>query len=190
MSASTNLCTRDNVKTYLGLSGTTHDSVIDDLIASASEAIENYCGRQFAVTSHTEYHDGQGSGSVVLQYRPVTAVSGVWDDPARDFEDDSLIESDDYVLDSEGGIIRLLSGATFSHGVRNVKVSYSAGYSAVPKDVTQACIMLIAAWFLRGREGADGLRGRTVEGVSQQFDAASLPGPVKDLLSPYREHTV
>lgn len=190
MSASTDLCTRDNVKTYLGLSGTTHDDVIDALISAASEAVENFCGRKFDVTAYTEYHHGGGASSVVLQRRPVTEVSGLWDDLARDFDDESLVDSDDYVLDSESGIIHLLWGAAFSDGVRNVKVSYSAGYSSVPDDVAHACVMLVAAWFHRGREGADGLGSRAVEGVSQQFDPKSPPEPVREILAAYREHTV
>ena len=189
MSASANLCTRDNVKSYLGLTGTTYDDVIDLLIPAASEAIENSCGRRFGQESYTEYRDGNGHTRLVLAHRPVSSISGIWDDLNRNFSDDFLVDSDDYVLDSDQGIVLLLSG-TFADGVRNVKVTYTAGESSVPTDVAQACIMLVAAWFHRGREAADGLNGRTVAEVSQRFAQESLPEPVRKMISAYRDHGV
>jgi len=189
MSASANLCTRDSVKTYLGLSGTTHDALIDALIAPASEAIENACARRFAQAGVTEYHDGDGLNRLVLRRRPVTEVAGVWDDPARTFGDATKLASDDYVLDAQRGFVLLRSG-TFSQGVRNVKVSYTAGAASVPDDIAQACRMLVAAWFRAGREGGDGLDARTAGEVALKFSAEPLPPPVARILERYREHAV
>ena len=186
MAPSIDLCSSSEVKSYLGLTGSTHDDVIAALITPASEAIENFCRREFDETSHTEYFDGLDKDRIVLSHRPVTAVSGLWDDPSRDFDDASLVDTDEYVIDEERGIIRLLAGA-FSDGVRNVKVTYTGGYATIPKDVAQACVMLVAAWLHRGREGADGLTARNAGGTAQQFESQSLPAAVRQVLLPYRE---
>lgn len=188
MSASTDLCSRTNLKSYLGLTGTGHDDTLDMLIDAASEAIESYCRRSFGVTAHVEYHDG-GHDRIVLRHRPVTALTGLWDDLAREFSDSSEITSDDYVLDSDLGILHLDAG-TFAEGIRNVKVSYSAGYSTIPDDLSQACILLAAAWFNQGRAGGDGLRAQTLAGVAHQFGQQPLPESVRQLLSSYRDHAV
>jgi len=189
MSASANLCTRDSVKTHLGLSGSTYDNVIDALIPAASEAIENTCGRRFAQASYTDYRDGDGLDRIVLRRRPVTEVAGVWDDPARTFGDATKLDADEYVLDAERGIVLLRAG-TFSEGVRNVKVSYTAGAAAVPDDVAQACRMLVAAWFHAAREGGDGLDARTAGETALRFSAEPMPAPVARIIERYREHTV
>jgi len=189
MSASINLCTSDNVKLYLGLTGGAYDDLLDLLIPAASEAIENFCGRRFNEEAYTEYYDGGGYSRLVLTHRPVESVAGIWDDVNRNFTDDHLLDADDYVLDSDRGLIQLLSGS-FTDGVRNVKVTYTAGESSVPTDVAQACIMLTAAWFHRGREAADGLEGRTVAEVSQRFAREELPESVQRVLSAHRDHVV
>jgi uncharacterized phiE125 gp8 family phage protein len=187
--ASTNLCTRDNVKSYLGLSGTAYDAVIDLLIPAASEAIEKFCGRRFGQASYTEYRDGEAADRVVLRERPVTLVTAVWDDPDRDFDDDSRLDADEYVLEPESGIVRLRYGS-FADGVRNVKVQYTAGYSAIPQDLAQACLMLVAAWFHRGREAADGLDLRRAAETTQQYLSEPMPAAVAGILATHREHTV
>jgi len=189
MSASANLCTRDSVKTHLGLSGSTYDNVLDALIPAASEAIENACGRRFAQAAYTEYRDGEGLDRVVLRRRPVTEIAGVWDDPSRTFGDATKLDADEFVLDGERGIVRLRAG-TFSEGVRNVKVSYTAGAATVPDDVAQACRMLIAAWFHAGREGGDGLDARTAGETALRFSDEPMAPPVAGILERYREHTV
>ena len=189
MSASTDLCTRDSVKTYLGLSGSTYDDTIDALIDAASEAIEAMCGRQFNETTYTEYHDGGGNDRLVLKHRPVSSVTGLWDDLDRDFADASKLDSDDYFLDGDAGMAVLLD-ATFACGTRNVKVVYVAGYSTVPTDIAQACRMLVASWFHRGREGADGLDSRTIAETAQRFATEPFPLPVRRIVRSYREHTL
>jgi len=186
MSASTNLCTRDRVKSYLGLTGDTYDDLIDALIPAASEALERACGRRFAETGYTEYHDGNGADRVVLNHRPVISLTAIWDDADRDFEAADLVDSDDYVLDAAAGIVILTSGR-FARGARNVKVTYSAGYTTVPTDAAQACCMLVAAWFHRGREAADGLDRRAMAEVSQHFAVEAMPPVVSRLIASFRE---
>ena len=189
MSASIDLCSRDNVKSYLGLSGATYDAVIDLLIPAASEAIERSCRQRFAETEREDYFDGGGLSRLVLQHRPVSSVASVWDDVNRDFAADTLLDESDYVVDLARGIILLRSGA-FADGIRNVKVSYVTNYDAVPSDVAQACIMLTAAWFHRGREWADGLDARNVAEASQRFAQEPLPVSVQNLIQAYREHAI
>ena len=189
MSASTDLCTRDSVKTYLGLSGSTYDDALDALIDAASETIETACGRQFNETDYTEYRDGDGKDRLVLRRHPVASITDIWDDPDRDFSDATKVDSEEYFLDGDAGIMVLLD-TTFARGTRNVKVVYTAGYSAIPTDIAQACRMLVASWFHRGREGADGLDSRAIGEAMQRFTDEPLPAPVRRIVQSYREHAI
>lgn len=182
---SMNLCTPEMVKTYLGLTGSTYDAALDALIPAASERIERACRRAFGSATLTEYHDG-GHDRVLLGRRPATAVNEVHDDPRGQFPDASVVPAAEYTLYPEMGLLMLRSGR-FARGVRSVRVTYSGGYAEPPADLAQACVMLTAAWFHRGREAADGVAGRTVERMSQRFDAEPAPKAVWQIIERYRE---
>ena len=194
--ADTDLTTTAKVKAYLGLPGSTYDTILGTLIAAATTAIESYCRRRFKSRTHTEYHDGADLGvkrtRIVLEHRPVVSVTSVHDDidqpptwPASD-----LVDSDDYVTRDDEGIIELYPDLTFRDGKRNVRVIYTAGYTAIPEDVGQAANMLVAAWFHRGRNGADGLASESIGTYQYQAAQGGLSEPVKALLAPYREVAV
>jgi hypothetical protein len=189
MAASTNLTTLDKVKAYLGVSTTDDDTLISALIQSVSEAIEHYCGREFAESERTEFHDGRNSGSIVLKCRPVQSVSGVYDDCDRVFPDLSEISSSCYVFYPESGLIEL-TGGLFSNGWRNVKVVYVAGYETVPAAVEQAANILIANFYNRGHSGGDGLDSESVGAYTISYNEAEWPASVKGLLFEFREYEV
>ena len=73
--ASTDLATLTNVKTYLGISGEDDDTLLGSLIDRVSQAIETQAGRIFGSTSITsERHDGNGSTRLRLKRYPVSTV--------------------------------------------------------------------------------------------------------------------
>ena len=186
MSASGNLCSVSDVKQHLGLGDATHDAFLSALVASASEAIENYCRRKFAATQHTEYHDGMGSALLLLDQHPVTEVSDLRQDLDRDFDAAEPISPDDYVVYPREGLLQRVSGI-FHRGLRNVRVTYTAGYAAIPTDVARACVMLVAEWFNRARQGADGIEQESLGEYAATYAADGLPRRVLQMLTPYLE---
>jgi len=132
------ICTKDNVKDYLGIKNTssTDSDLIDDLIDRVEVEIETYLSRSILSTETTEYFDG-GVGVVFLKNTPVTTISGVWDNSIYTFDDDSLVSSDDYVILNNN--IRL-KGYSFTEGNKNIKVIYTGGYTTTPLDLLQVCI--------------------------------------------------
>lgn len=198
MSASANLASLTSVKRYLNisLSDTDNDDILNQLIGAASEAVETYCNRKFARTVYTEYHDGRGDARLVLDHRPVVSVTSVHDDLNRTFGADSLILSDDYIVRELAGIIELLrsaatfssSSAFFSDGQRSVKVVYEAGYATIPEDVAHACIILTAALYHRGKQGADAVYSENQAGAyAVTYDANLFSPALRALLVRYRE---
>jgi len=199
MAASGDLTNAANVKEYLGLSGSDDDTFIGNLIERASEAIENYCRRKFTSTQYTEYHDGRGEPRLVLNHRPIISVTSVHDDLDRAFGSGALIDSGDYITRDDEGIIEYLGSAStfpstaacFYDGQLNVKIVYTAGYATIPADVGQACIMLCALLYNRGKQQADGIKSESHGGTySVTYAGMAMTGEIKDLLAAFREYQV
>lgn len=186
MAASTGLTTLAKVKSYLGISETADDTLLQNIIDSVSEAIEHYCGRRFALEERTEFYDGEGSSSLVLKCRPVESVSSIIDDTSHNFPASAEMDDDFYVFYPEAGIIELTNG-TFANGKRNVKVTYTAGFSVVPPAVEQAANILIGNYYNRGHSGGDGLDSESLGAYTVSYNDAEWPASVRGLLFEYRE---
>ena len=65
--ASNALTTVAAVKTYMGISSSTDDDLLESLINNVSDQIERWCDRTFAATSYTEYIDAFGTRTIAVQ---------------------------------------------------------------------------------------------------------------------------
>ncbi len=185
MSASCDLTTLAASKRHLGVSGSDDDTLIDELIDAASEAIERYCGREFNEESRTEYYDG-GADHVVLRARPVSTVTSLHDDPGRDFGARSLVDPSRYAVDELAGIVEL-DGGRFGKGRLSVKVVYTGGFAAVPDDVSRACAILVAHWYNRAKQGSEGVASEGMGPYAARYDSTQWPQEVLGLLWSRRE---
>ena len=133
MSLSYALTTTAQAKTYLGISTTDYDDVLELLIDSATEMIESYCrGRRFAETTYTdEEMDGNDKYEFLLPQYPVTDIVSLT-------IDDTLISSSDYIVLEEEGVVRSNYQFKFQWDEQVIKVTYSAGYKEIPKDLELA----------------------------------------------------
>lgn len=61
-------------KTYLGVTTSTDDTLMEDLIDAASARIEAFIDRKILTRSYIDYIDPEGSRVLSLRQRPVTAV--------------------------------------------------------------------------------------------------------------------
>jgi len=65
---------------------------------------------------------------------------------------------------------------------------YTAGYTDVPEDVSQAAILLASVLYTRGRQGADGIASESHGDAYSVTYAVDLITPeIGTLLAPYRE---
>ena len=170
------LSTLEKVKSYLGVTGSGEDTLLGELLGAASARIRGHCGREITSATYTEQYDGRGLGRIVLVQRPATSITTVHDALDRAFDSGSLVDSDDYTLYGEEGIVELdPARAGFQDGVRNVQVVYVAGYSTVPADVDLAARILSAHWYNRLKAGADGLSKEALDKYRVQFVSEELP---------------
>lgn len=155
------LTTVADVKETLGLDAgdTSKDNLIKRKINQATLAIETFCNlprdHHFKETTYTnEVYTGNGSNQLVLLMRPVSSITSFQyhDSPESDASY-SNVESEDYYTDLESGLLNLnyTSGSHWG----SYRVTYTAGYSTIPFDLSEAAATLAAFWVENSTTGTN-----------------------------------
>lgn len=149
----TDLTTLADVKAWAKISNTTDDQLLQRLITAASTGIVNVLNRgDIFSRQYIERYDGNGSQRLMLRQWPVTALSALSIDGVSIAAQTSYPLGTGYLLTPWDGIgsgspcFLDVFGYAFNKGRQNISVTYTAGYqtSAIPDDLAQACIELVA----------------------------------------------
>lgn len=179
------LTTLDACKIQLDIptSNTAQDALLERYINSASQQIERYCDRSFISESKTEFYDGTRSNELLLRRSPVSAVSLVAVDSERTFGSDTVLVASTYAVVGDVALRR--HSGTWGKGSQNIKVTYTAGYSTIPADLEDACILLVEH---RYRMRGDRRLGRSSQGKQGESISyiADWPQEVLSILENYR----
>lgn len=158
---SVKLTTVTRVKSELGLTSTSDDALLSDIVDRASDAVESYCHRKFAREVVSETLPGYGGIHLQLARTPVVTVSSVT-------QNGSTIASTDYsIADSDKGWLYRRSGwgwtAQTYEGLHstwswldqgfpmpgqeepNFVAAYTAGYILPAENVTSSAISAAAS---------------------------------------------
>ena len=92
-------------------------------------------------------------------------------------------EVTDYELDARLGVLRRVLG--WPGGASYYRVVYTAGYSAVPDDVQEACAQLAAQMYWQTKRDP-GLASESMLSALTRRPVEGWPVSVRDLLAPYR----
>lgn len=179
------LCALQDVKTYLGITDTNSDAVLNALVSNVSAAVEAYCNRTFASASYTETRNGGCGPKLFLANGPVTAVASVTVDgqtvnPAPDALSGGFVFDSNVVYIRPGGI----GPQEFRKGIQNVVVQYTAGFASIPLDVNQATVLWIASIYAK-RNRIDKRNETLGQQQTQGYDLSDMPAITKRLLSSY-----
>lgn len=173
--------TVEQVKGYLGINTFADDALFSRLIAEASTYIRSWLNRDISQATYTDSVNGNGSASLTLANYPVQSVASVMID-GQSIPPAALVTDMGYIIDDFGIALR---GYKFCKGVRNVSVTYTAGFTAVPADITQACIEMVSMRYKeRDRIGhvSKGLAGETVT-----YSQKDMADSTKTLLQQYKK---
>jgi hypothetical protein len=126
---------------------------------AASALIQKYCDFTFISGNYVEIWDGAASDEVIPREIPITAISEVRFSENGIFTSSSTIVSSDlYSIGSRGLSINLKNGILTPRGRGSVKVSYTAGYTTIPKDLKFAALKQLQYMYKQIGKG-DGMTG-------------------------------
>lgn len=195
------------LKTELGETTSSYDAVLERLINVASDAIENYCNRNFSYLSIVDERvKGWGTQRIFLARTPVvTLTSVVFEGATVDSTAYYLEDPDTGVLFREGGwewsaapqVYVTIPGQLPGTEEGIYLATYEGGYitpnqvgtRTLPFDLEEACIATaVQAWRNRGKY-------QNLQTESQAQEDATwrghlIPGPYRHVLKKYRRVTV
>lgn len=155
------LVTLNDMKTYLGISGSTYDTFLTQQITVISDTIENYCRRVFAQATYVQTFYGPEyppSKDLLLFMYPVISVTSV-------VEDGETVDTGDYRLNKPTGTIVKTSGS-FNYGAEETVITYSAGFATIPTPLQDVVFSLVAERYNKKVAGIDLSFGSDVQRVS------------------------
>ena len=88
------LTTVDEVKTYMGSTSSTDDTLIETLVNNVSDQIEKWCDRVFVSQTVTEFLDARGTRTIGVSQTPIVNVDLVATGARNSITIDSSVSSD------------------------------------------------------------------------------------------------
>lgn len=180
-----NLITRTEYKNYLGITSTNKDSEIDLLIPKVSSLVKTYCRRSFIDyydEAKTETFDG-GYSELVLKESPVVNIQQVALSTNYGQTYTALVKYTDWVQD--GDVIRSVAYPAFKAYIKGYRVTYTAGYEAVPDDLKLAVLDLVE-YYSKNNSAVHVNRDVTPNVTQIQYVATTnFPAHIKRVLDQY-----
>ncbi len=197
--ATTNLVTLGYATAQLTELSVAKLAALPAAIEAASEAVRQWCRRDFVLAARDERYDGDGSTSLMLDRFPVVSIEAIF---VGDPDEEEQLDAASYRFKPRTGEVRRASLARswgsflgdFPEGFQNIRVLYTAGFASVPGPVMQATIQVAKAMLDQA------VRDTTVDnerwGSDYSYNRSpmrldyGLPQTAKDILAPYREYRV
>lgn len=178
------LCSVDNVNNLLDKKGVTDEEThsLELIINGLSQEFENYCDRIFKRANYIEYIDGDGSQYLYPVNYPLVSVSSIYDDSDWVYGANTLITATEYgIID---GVYVAMKSGYFSLGTKNIKITYSGGYTTIPADLILAATLESAKMF-KNRKDIN-VVSRSISDGSINFEPTSFLPAVKQILDRYK----
>lgn len=176
------LTTLADVKAYLRITNTADDAVLTRLISAASEYIRSWLNRDIDPRTYTETRDGKGHPKMAFPNYPITGVTSITVDGVV-IPQALTWNASGWVLDDTGIMIQLRD-YNFNRGVQNCVIVYSAGYTPIPPDISQACIEMVSYRFKESDR--IGVSSKTLAGEVITFSQKDIPANAATLMTQYR----
>ncbi len=189
-------------KDYLQITANTFDNLLNMLIDQASDMVEVYCNRKFALKVREELYTGDGTFSLMLDAYPVVDVYYLTQDINKDTKTtNNLIAPNKYLVQPDTGILELYddifwmafgqyqgfySGIYNSLYNRNIYIKYLAGYATIPASVKSVVLDVVSKKFYDIRDKRFGVNSKASNGESISFSDSDLSKGNKASLSRFR----
>jgi hypothetical protein len=183
--------TLQELKTWLGITGTTDDARLELAIEAASRAIDMECSRRFFAETLTRYFMATAPLRVDLDDDLLTVTSIAID--TTGYRAYKTLQVSDYELEPEVAPFRqayIAPGSQEAFPVearRGVRIVGDWGYNATgshPQAINRACLLLATRYFKR-KDAPFGILGTPELGFMR---VTSRDPEVRALLQPYRRY--
>lgn len=180
------LATLSELKSYLGITDNSQDTLLTIFLNSAIGTVEASTGRSLELdaTDRTEILDGKGHALFLSKYPVSTFMklennTGTANVPA--WADVSL---DGYFVEKPTGIVDV---SPSFRGFGEYRATYRGGYAIGSNEHSELklCVLRIAsARYLR--KGSDNVRSESVNGDSLTYEASDVSQETETILNRYR----
>lgn len=180
------------VKRYLGITETTDDTLIDELIVRAQAMIDSYCRQTFeAAADSTRYFDPTRDveGRTLYLDAPLAAITTVTNG------DSAVLTTSDYAVEPRNNTpyrsLTLKNSATASWKYTTtpenaISILGKWAYStSAPADIVHACVRLTAYLYRQKNNSTDLDRPVSISSTAMLLPA-DLPKDLMRILAPYR----
>jgi hypothetical protein len=161
-----------DVKESLGIASSDHskDNLITRKINQATELIENYCDRRFALTDYVEEeYNSSNIDELVLKQRPIVTDGKTftlkWRNTPLNETGSETVESNLYFINESAGVLNLNFNALGSWN--RYLITYSAGYATIPSDLAEAACLLVC-YLVNNPSGSNGNLQQVREGQRER----------------------
>ena len=193
----TDLVTLIDYKAAEGVTTPKSDAQLNFIIPSVSQLVKTYCANSFVDYYSTNKVDtinvNWGTHLIQLTESPVNSIVSVEE---RETYDSSYVTltttSYEYYLDSAtDSLIRTTGGTTYKNWARGpgaVRVTYTAGYSALPLDLRLAVFDLITYYLKDEHKERRSIAGASIQNQasSSQRNNVAFPDHIKRVLDLYK----
>lgn len=163
------LISLSDLKTKLGISGSTYDTFLTDQIELVSQAIEAYCRRKFEETDYIQTYyreDVVYPRSVDLYQFPVKTIASVVEKESS-VDAGTTLDATAYRINKSTGRLINECGYFFNSG-KIVEVTYTAGYATadMPAPIINAVVGIVQERYNKKIKGIDLNFGSDVQRIS------------------------
>jgi len=208
--AHTQYVDKDDLKAYIGLTGTAQDNNIDTAIDSACRLIDSICGRKFSQDESVVVKTFTPKSSIYLDTPDISTTTGLIvktdDNDDGTFETTLTLNTDYIVEPTNPRVIKITGGTTYYEPYNkitildtrsserfdptiknNIQITAKWGYSAVPEDIKTATLIQALRYFKR-KDTPFNTYGDINTGVSELF--SRLDPDVQTILKGHKKVTL
>jgi hypothetical protein len=208
--AHTQYVDKDDLKAYIGLTGTAQDNNIDTAIDSACRLIDSICGRKFSQDESVVVKTFTPKSSIYLDTPDISTTTGLIvkldDNDDGTFETTLTLNTDYIVEPTNPRVIKIIGDTTyyepynkitildtrsserFDPSIKNnIEITAKWGYSAVPEDIKTATLIQALRYFKR-KDTPFNTYGDINTGVSELF--SRLDPDVQTILKGHKKVTL
>jgi hypothetical protein len=153
-----------NIISYLDVS--TYDASIQAIHEGVEAYLKQATNQPWESTTYTnKAYDGTGGSILLLEEKPIISVKSVILDPFGEAENVKINKSSGQLLYSY-----------FPRGFQNIIVTYTAGYSTIPADITLWIMNTVKTLYMVKLNSVEGITSFRVGDISYTYGEIAKAG--------------